>query len=109
MESDQSDVEKLKAVLEIGPLGGGPSVEELREAQEAEFGNLRDYAREHGRFKLDDDGLLRFLSSGKLAVVVPRALVQSVLSYAHGSKLCGHYRYRRTLLRLKGRFWCYDT
>eukprot|EP00171_Calliarthron_tuberculosum_P002219 IDg2219t1 len=98
-------VESICAIREVAILGNGLSIEETRKEQMKEFGDLNEYAEARRDILVDEDGVLRIARDGDLAVVVPEALKVAVLSHVHGSRLTGHYRFRKTLARMRGRFW----
>ena len=52
----------------------------------------------------DDDGVPGTARDGSAAVVVPEVLKEEVLKCAHGSKLTGHNRYRRTIACMKEKY-----
>ena len=101
--------EVIAAVGDVGAFGDGPSIAALRQAQIEEFGELDRVASRRGRqkYKVDGDGLLRVKKGRSMSVVVPPLLVDSVWKHVHGSKLSGHYGRRRTLDRVRGRYWWY--
>ncbi len=80
------------------------SLEELRAAQESEFGDLSAMAADDSRMMVDEEGVLRIVKHGDLAAVVPAALKDAVLHHVDGSRLTGHYRCRRTFARLRAAF-----
>ena len=104
------DVEETAGEIQ-GPgssqaLVGGPSTEDLRVDQVREM--LRKWSThgaKNGEFLIDSQGLLRKSSREKCQIIIPRSLVPSVLSFAHGSQLCRHYGVRRTQERIAGQFW----
>ena len=98
-------VERVSSVIETNSFATGPSVEELRTAQEEEFGCLRQAAASHKRMVTDEDGLLRMESGGNLVIVVPNSLKQNILRWVHGSKLHGHYKTARTIAKLRKNYW----
>lgn len=48
---------------------------------------------------------LRIANDDDFAVVVPSSLKYDIINYVHGSKLIGHYRKRRTMARMRGKYW----
>lgn len=103
MEDALEHAEKVSAVVEVESFSDGPAFEDLYAQQVAEFGNLERYAEDKESFIVDDEGLLRKVRNGSLAVVVPKDLKQSILKHAHGSSLTSHYGTTRTLQRLVGK------
>ena len=99
--------EFVTAVIDVGAFGDGPSVTALRNAQAQEFGDAELFVAGQpvGRYKIDVDGLLRIKQGDSSPVVVPRELLHSVWRHVHGSKLSGHYGRRRTISRVRGRYW----
>ena len=97
--------ENVSAVVEIESFENAPPPEDIYASQVAEFGNLQQYAEDRDSFLVDDQGLLRKVRSGNLAIVVTRDLVHDVLQHVHGSSLAGHYGVTRTLQRLGGKYW----
>ena len=97
--------ERVSAVAEVRAFADGPSKQELREAQHAEFGILEEAAQSDRRKFVDDEGLLRIEVGNNFVLVVPVTLTQSVLRNVHGSKLHGHYKVTRTIAKLRKRYW----
>lgn len=96
--------ERVAAVVEVQRFVEGPTKEELHNAQEQEFGDLREYAKDHLNAAIDENEVLCIANGGDLAVLVPRSLVQQVLRHVYGSRLQGHYKLSRMLAKLKGSY-----
>ncbi len=60
-------------------------MDDIRDAQAEELGDVRAMAASDKRMLVDEDGLLRIAKDGDLAVVVPRCLRTKVLEHVHGS------------------------
>ena len=92
-----------------GNDGTLPTREEFLAAQLEEYGEFSKYLEEgtvEGQeYVLNDEGLLAIVRKDKIRIAVPTSLRKRVLSWAHGSKAIGHYGVRRTLLKIKKRFW----
>ena len=91
--SEAAEVERVAAIVEgadMGTLYRGPSISELRSAQQEEFGDLNKYAASQKKMIVDDEGLLHSTRRDKLPVVVPTGRVTEVLTFVHGSRLTGH-------------------
>lgn len=87
-------------------VAGRPSAAEMRDAQERECTKDPEIARNGGagKFAINEQDLLHTKIRGRNPIVVSRSLVATVLSIAHGSRLCGHYDSRRTQNRIACRF-----
>ena len=88
-------------------MAGGQSAAEIRDAQERECTKDLEIARNGGagNVSINEQRLLHKKICGRNRIVVPRSLVATVLTFAHGSRLCGHCGLRRTQERNAGRFW----
>ena len=105
--SEAADVERVAAIVEgadMGTIYGGPSISELRSAQQEEFGDLNQYSASQKKIIVDDEGLLRSTRCDELPVVVSTGRVTEVLTFVHGSRLTGHYKMARAISRLVGKF-----
>lgn len=69
------------------------------------FGNLTEYAESRTGMIVDEEETLRIFKGGEMSVVVPSPLVKIVLESVHGTRITGHYRKKRTLARLRGKYW----
>ncbi len=76
--------ESVRIVTEVGITGAGVSIEEVRAAQSAEFGNVSEAAAEDKLMLVDEEGILRIAKDGDLAVVVPKSLQLAVLNHVMG-------------------------
>ncbi len=84
--------------------GAGVTGQDIRVAQAEENGDVSAMVASDKRMLVDEDGFLRIAKDGDLAVVVPKNLRGKGLEHVHGSALTGHYRSRRTVARMRGRF-----
>ena len=104
-EEGAHNTEEVKRIGEFVLLGDGLSIERMKEEQLKQFGDVEYYASAKENMLVDEDGVLRTVRDGGAAVVVPEVLREEVMKCVHGSKLTGHYRYRRTIARMKGKYW----
>lgn len=100
----RKDAEAVSSLRESAIFVNGPSVLEMRDAQENEFGDICEYSEEHEEKLVAEKGILRIEKDGDLAVFVPTVQRNHILSFAHGSRLTENYRMRRTMERIRGRF-----
>lgn len=103
-------LEQVSALVEVswcgvGITGGGPSEEEMRIAQVVQFGNVQDFVDGRRDYLVDDEGLLRSTKRKELPMIVPKAMVNEVLRFIHGSRTAGHYKLQRSMASLVRRFW----
>lgn len=96
--------EKICAIRHAQINGNGPTKDELREAQAAEFGEVNAFVKKGRELMVDDEGIVRSTRQGEIPAWLPRSLVREVLEYVHGTRLTGHYKLHRTLARLKGKY-----
>ena len=109
LEGSQN-AEDVRAVVTLGAFGGGPTAEQLREAQLKAFGDPAEWVAADGRdrYSVTSEGLLCFRPRGPgsaSCLVIPPPLVGAVLQFVHGSRMAGHYGIRRTEARIRGRYW----
>lgn len=83
-----------------------PEIQKIREEQEKEFGDLEEFSKSDAEnYIIDDDGLLCKTKKNETQIIIPRSLIDNVLQYAHGSKVCGHRGVHKTLSWIKKRFF----
>ncbi len=92
-------------VVSVAPVYRVPTADEVRDAQEEQFGDFNKLIERDSSYILSDEGLLVVLQKDNIRVVVPTSLQDMVLDWARGSRVIGHYRVRRTILRILNRFW----
>lgn len=83
------------------------SEDEMRQEQDAEFGNLKHYAGENGMI-VDQGDILSIEKRGDLAVIVLKVIVETVLAHVHETSVSGKYCKRTTLVKIQKRF-CWKT
>lgn len=92
-------------MVETANIGDGTRIYGLNNKQEIEFEDLATYADGSEKLLLDKDGFVRASKHGNLSAVVPPSLLNDVLKHVHESSFTGHYQKRRTIARLKGKYW----
>ena len=60
---------------------------------------------QNAHFKCDSDGLLYYTEEGISRLVIPKSMVQNVISYHHDILFSGHQGIKRTISLLKDRYY----